>query len=238
MPDAIIALGYQPIDVDFDHSLHHHLRPLRSESGPGTVEVHRALLASPATPLVRDEFIHQHLVPLSISGAQLNVPDATLRIVHMLLHSGVVDRNYARGYLCLRDLHELALTQSNFDTEVDWLAIGRLMQGGGHAAVLEAWVYLAYRMFGSPLPEGVRPTRRAVLHERRTRLQIASPAIDRLVGTAMLFSRQSLRDRYGCNDDALTLASARARRAASLAWHASRNFLERPTRRSKRGGDW
>jgi hypothetical protein len=231
---TIMALGYAPIDIEFDHSQHHHLRPLWRETSPGTVEVHRALLAPPATSLVRGDFIHQHLVPLSTSGAQLLVPDATLRIVHILFHSGIVDRNYARRSSWLRDVHELAATQSAFGTEVDWPAIGQVMGDAGSAELLEAWTYLAHRMFGSPLPDVVKPTRRAVMYERLTRMQVALPALDRLIGIAMLFSQQSLRDRYGCQDDAVTLASARARRAASLAWHASKNLLQRPLRRSQR----
>lgn len=225
--DAIRGLGYSPIEIGFDPFAHHHLIPLRSQSAVGTIEVHRALLAPAANTIVPEEFILQHLESVNESGAWLSVPDPTLQILHILLHSGVVDREYARGSMCLRALHELAIIQATHFMTVDWESICDLMTRSGTRKILDGFAYRAHRIFWNTLPHCVPPTWRAVIHNRRARLQASSPALGSLIDFGMLFSRQSICERYGCNDDFLSVAAGRLRRAGSLAWHPARNATKR-----------
>lgn len=216
--DVARGLGYAPLEIEFDYSDHHHLRPLRSPSGTGTVEIHRRLLASPAASALPAEFVHAHLEPLTADGVKFNVPDPTLRILHILLHSGVVDRDYLRGNLCLRGLHELALIQQLHGERIDWETIRNIMGRQGEIRILDAALHRAHRMFGSPVPRRVAPGRRPHLHHFRTRLQAAWGWLDALVETAMWFSRRDICERYRCADSFLPLTAGRIRLAGSLLW--------------------
>lgn len=176
--------GYVPIEDNFDYSRHNHLRPLSRDGYYGTIEIHRHALRILRTgrvlgaSLMSDEVAHitnlilQNAVPISGPNVTIAVPAPTERTLHCLLHSSMADKNaYRCGTLPLRSLHELALLQTQLDGQIDWEGIRQLLGRGRKLPVLNAWLYLAHKLFGTQLPPDVPPTIGAVLHYLRTKMQ-------------------------------------------------------------------
>ena len=215
--DSLRTLGYIPIDIDHDYSCHHHLRPLYRPGDYGAIEIHREALLGEAATLLPSELIWRTAEPISESGAAMSIPAPTCRILHNLLHSTLMNRAHARGEVALRSLHELALTQRLHAHRIDWTAIRQIMARGGKSRVLNAWVYGAHRWFGSPLPDGMRPTLGAMAHGARTRLQARWSWTQEIIDRCMWFSAPDICERYRCNDDFVSLMGGRMRLATHLA---------------------
>jgi len=180
----LCALGYRPIQSDYDYSDHHHLHPLCRNGEPGTVEIHREALmpfttgrisGACLTPEEVDQITHRISANAAfISGykARLGMPAATERVLLCLLHSALYEKNaYRCGTLPLKSIHELALLQSRLARRIDWDAIRELLAHGGKRPILDAWLFLAHKFFGSALPPEMRTTPGMVAHYVRTRIQ-------------------------------------------------------------------
>jgi len=179
------TFGYRCSDrgTDFDFHRYHHLEPLSRPGEYATIEVHRAAL-SPVrtgraygvhlTPEEVDrttERIRKEAEPVREQKAAMSVPSRTHRALHLILHSAFVDNAHRCGTLPLRPIHELALMQSVFGAEIDWSTIRGLLKTDGKSNVLNDWLYLAHRLYGSPPPDGIKPGVRAVAHYARCRIQ-------------------------------------------------------------------
>jgi hypothetical protein len=221
--DNLRALGYLPLDYDFDFSRHHHLRPLYRPGGYGMIEIHREPLLGETAAILPAELIWKRSEPIRESGVRMVAPEPTFRILHNLLHAALVNRAYARGDIALRSLHELALTQAVYERNIDWGCIRQLMSRGGKQGVLNAWLYRAHRWFGSSLPEGMTPTPGVVIHYARTRLQARWNWTQQVTDRFLWFSTPDICQRYQCDEDFVSLMTARAQ----LATHLSRKYSGR-----------
>lgn len=217
--------GYDPIGGSYDYSRHHHLMPLLHSEDEGTIEIHREALPSSAAAIMPSTLVWKHAQSVRESGVVFHVPDPTTRILHNVLHATLVNRGYARGDISLRSLHELALIQTQCGTQIDWMTIRTLMDRGGKATILNAWLYAAHRLFACPLPDGVRPTHRAVAHYARTRLQVRWRRVGGFIEKAMWFSTRDVCERYQSNEDVISVAKGRMRLAASLSRRGAVNAL-------------
>lgn len=208
--------GYIPIEIDFDYSRHHHLRPLFRPGDQGTIEIHREALPSSAAAIMPTAQIWRHAQSVIESGAVFRVPDPTIRILHNVLHAALVNRGYARGEISLRSLHELALIQNQHENQIDWMAIRTLMDRGGKSKVLNAWLYAAHRLFAFRLLPGVRPKMHALAHYTRMRVQARWRWTDEIIERAMRFSVPDICEKYQCTDDFVSVAKGRMRLAVTM----------------------
>ncbi len=177
------ASGYRQKEMDFDFAQFHHLTPLFRPGEYATIEIHRDVL-SPVrtgrllpTRLTREDVDHISYITRKEAqafrerGAKMSVPSQTHRILHVILHSAFVDNAHRCGTLPLRSIHELALMHHAFGRDIDWRTIRGLLESDGKREILNDWLYLTHRLFGCSLPEGIEPTRRAIAHYSRCRLQ-------------------------------------------------------------------
>ena len=229
--NALGALGYLPIEdnphfhIDYQGS-HHHLRPLYHPGMYGTIEIHKDALPTSAARILPTQAVwEQAEAVINHLGIAMSVPSPTHRVLHNLLHSDLINQTYARGQICLRSLHELAMMQILYQERIDWKTVRRLMDRGGQARILHASLFLANRLFGSTMPHRMHPTLGAIAHHARTRLQIRWHWLDKLVEGAFWFSTESICERYYCNDRLWPLTKGRARLAAHLFFkYSSRIF--------------
>jgi hypothetical protein len=225
--NRLCSLGYYPIDDNhIDYSIHHHLKPLYHPSQCGRIEIHRDAVLKDAAHILPTSLIWEHIEPVKETGVKMGMLTPTYRILHNLLHSYVIDQTYVRGGLGLRSLHELALIQSLYKQSLDWLTIRQFMGRCGKLKVLEAWLYCAHRLFGSPLPDGIRPTLGATTHYARTRLQIRWKWTQEIVDRSMWFSASDICERYQCNNDYSSLMRGRAQLATHLSYKHSCKALQ------------
>lgn len=222
--------GYEPIGGSYDYSRHHHLMPLLHPKDEGTVEIHREVLPSSAAAIMPSAVMWRSAQSVRVSGALFQLPDPTTRVLHNVLHAALINRGHARANLSLRSLHELALIRSQHDASIDWMTIQTLMDRGGKSSVLNAWLYAAHRLFASPLPEGVRPTRRAAAHYARARMQVRWQRIEEVIEKAMWFSTRDICERYQCNEDVFSVTKGRMRLAASLCYRGASTLFRKRAR--------
>ena len=225
--DSLRTLGYLPIEdghnYHIDYDTHHHLRPLYHPNWHGTVEIHREALPSSAARILPTKLIWNQSEPvINELGITMRIPSPTHRVLHNLLHSDLINQTYIRGNISLRSLHELVMMQSIYNKQIDWKNIQQLMDKGGQEKVFHASLYLAHRLFGSPLPDQTCMKSGAIIHYARTRLQIGWNWTNELVERAFWFSAQSICERYNCYNSFFSITKWRIHLAAYLAWKYSR----------------
>jgi hypothetical protein len=219
--NALCALGYLPVEdnphyhIDYANC-HHHLRPLYRPGSFGTIEIHRDALPDSAARILPTLMIWDESEPVGNSlNLRIRIPSATHRVLHNLLHSDLINQTYVRGRVSLRSLHEVAVMQTICREELDWETIRQMVDRSGHGRILRATLYLADRLFGSPMPDGIRGTFGSVIHYARSRLQVRWSWLDELVERLFWFSTPSICERYRCDDRFLSVTKGRVR----LAWH-------------------
>lgn len=226
----LLTLGYCPIEdnphfhIDYRHR-HHHLRPLYRPDGYGMIEIHRDALPNSAARILPTSMIWEQSEPVVNSlGLTMNIPSPTHRVLHNLLHSDLINQTYIRGKISLRSLHELVIMQTIYREQLDWETIRQLMDRSGQRQVLHASLHLADRLFGSPMPDCMRPTFGAVTHYARTRLQVRWHWLDEIVERVFWFSTESICERYKCDDSFWAVTKNRIKLAAFLAGKYSYQF--------------
>ena len=227
--DALCDAGYAPIadppNVRVDYARHHHLRPLYRPREHGTVEIHRdGLPESAARVLPTSALWAQAETVTHPGGLRLNVPSATHRVLHNVLHADWINGTHARGQIALRSLHELAALQATCGAEIDWEQIRQRMDRGGYGRILRASVYLAHRCLGQPLPAGWQGTTGAWLHYARARFQVRWSRLNRAAEWMDGFSARNICERYRCQDDFWSVGSGRLRLAAQLSWKRAKRL--------------
>lgn len=164
---------------------HHHLPPLIRGGAAGYVEVHRALYMPFSTGRAFGQhfraedmrrftrWLLDNALPASLDGLEVLIPSPTARVFHCALHSVIGEGNaYRAGIMPLRSLYELALLQSRFQGEIDWSQMQQLLRDRGQRRLIGTWLYLAHRLFGSPMPTQWTTDARMRLHYIRCRLQL------------------------------------------------------------------
>ena len=162
---------------------HHHIAPLRRKGGYAVVELHHLLVQGLKTGKLFGTRLSNEEVrgltarllaeaePVDRHGVQLRLPGPEFRILHLVLHSALLDREHREGATPLRALHECSILIANFDNQLNWDLIRAALADERKVKILNDWLYLAHRLFDCPLPEHVRGLRHVRLHFHRCRLQ-------------------------------------------------------------------
>jgi hypothetical protein len=191
--------------------------PLYHQGEYAIIEIHKDALSQSAARTLPTQLIWERVEPVDNElGIAMSVLCQTHRILHNLLHSNLDHNTYTEGKISLRSLHELVMMQFFYRESIDWETIQKLMERGGYAKILAASLYLAHRLFSSPIPGYKLPTRGAVFYYTRSRLQFRWYLINKLVELALWFSSESIRWRYKCDDSFLSLTIGRIRLAMYL----------------------
>jgi len=162
---------------------HHHLPPLFRVGDYAAIEIHKSIVGPARTGRVLGarltegdaeritDQVRECALPLKREAVSMSVPINTHRVLHLILHSAFMDGHHRRGTLPLRSIHELALIANRFTNDIDWRRVGRTFGANRELQVVSDWVYLAHRLFGSPIPQGFEARLRCIAHYTRCRLQ-------------------------------------------------------------------
>lgn len=182
--EMLCTQGYSPLDDGGDYSRHHHLHPLTRAGEYAVIEIHTDILMPARTGRLLGHSLTRAdsklITSLVVEAAQsacidelrASIPCPTHRVLHCLLHAAFLEFNaYRAGTLPLKSLHELALLQNLFKSKVDWADISRLLKTSRNTKLLRDWVYLAHKLFDSPMPSEWSTTAHMRAHHTRCRLQ-------------------------------------------------------------------
>lgn len=207
---------------------HHHAAPLVRDGEEAPIELHRAPVDTQVGDLLPSVSAWAGSLPFEIEGIALRILAPTDAVLQNLLHSEVVDRNYAAGVICLRALCDFALLWTRHGTQIDWPLVCRRMEIHGEERKLHAYLYLAKRLFGTlHLPTGgeIFISR---LHYVRCLLKLRFPLWCSVL--PQRFSAQRIRRDYACADSFGALTLARLRHAACLV----KKHVGRPSGRTEK----
>lgn len=162
-----------------DYAAFHHVAPLFHPSGDGYVELHRGMLPASvpaqALPLAR---VCGAAQPLDWDGLRLWVPSLEHRLLHNALHHQVADGGLRAGHRALRQLLEFAqLRALPGAAGIAWPGLLAALDRVGHGVAVRAYLLAVQRLFGQPLPAGVRPGVRAHWSQCLAWLRIALPRL-------------------------------------------------------------
>ncbi len=126
----LIKYGYRYTGEHMDFIyMHHHYPPLIKDGECAMVELHRDLVRYSKQKIFPTKLAWEKSVDIVLpNNAEAKVLVPTYRIFHSFLHSCIIDRLHKRGYIEIRQLHELARTQLMYSYGVDWqemLALAR-----------------------------------------------------------------------------------------------------------------
>jgi len=199
---ALHGLGYeaeQDIHSDY-HEDHHHCAPLFRPGDYGSLEIHRGLTDSPTVDILPTETGLAEAQPLEFQGLCMKVLSPTHRLLHNILHSQLVDHNYADGIIPLRSLHEV-ITESTANQKcVDWSIIQSRMEQHKRGNALRAYLYMAHTLFGMPFPEGMGKTLPSRLYYQRCCAQLSWELANEWGLRLGRYSTDTMRKRYGCGN--------------------------------------
>jgi hypothetical protein len=210
---ALHGLGYkaeEDIHNDY-HEDHHHCAPLFRPGDYGSLEIHRSLTESPYVDILPTEMGLAEAQPLEFQGLSMKVLSPTHRLLHNILHSQLVDHNYADGIIPLRSLHEV-ITESTANQErVDWSMIHSRMEQHNRGEALGAYLYIAHKLFSFSYPAGMGETLSSWLYYQRCCAQLSWQWANEWGLRLGRYSADTMRKRYACGNGWIAVNTARFR---------------------------
>ncbi len=213
---ALQQLGYRPVeDVHGDyHDEHHHCAPLFREGDYGTLELHRGLAENPYAAILPMELALTGLEPLEVEEVRMTALSTTHRILHTIIHSQLADHFHDNGIIPLRSLHEMATEYSAANVNVDWLTIKRQMEQHKRGRVLDAYLFMAHKLFAMSYPADTDPTLAGRLYCRRCRAQLGWRWAQQWGMRLGRYSPDTMNERYNCGSGWLAVNRSRIRQLA------------------------
>jgi len=210
---ALHGLGYEAEeDIHNDyHEDHHHCAPLFRPGDYGSLEIHRSLTESPYVDILPTEVGLADAQPLNFQGLSMRVLSPTHRLLHNILHSQLVDHNYADGIIPLRSLHEVVTESAANQERVDWSIIQSRMEQHNRGNALRAYLYMAHKLFGMSFPEGVEKTLSSRLYYQRCCAQLSWQWVNEWGQRLGRYSADMMQKRYGCGNGWIAVNRARFR---------------------------
>ena len=184
--DAVIAalgsVGYETYPSSVSHKDGYNLS---REVDAGGLDLHFRLRALPRAPRYADML--PFTTPTKIGGSEVLTLTPTAQAAVLIAHDQIQERDYWRGLIDLRHLLDLDTITARHGP-LDAGALDRLFPTSSSRRALETQLLTAHRLFGTPLPEGFRPTRRARLQAKRREWQLARPSAMRLLTAASMLA--------------------------------------------------
>jgi hypothetical protein len=215
--EVLQTLGYDTKDeLKEKYRNHHHYAPLLRPGEFASVDLHHTLLYKTAEKMLPTNTAWKQIELLEIQGAHLQVLSPTYRLLHNILHSEIVDRNYQKGIIPLRELSDLVYTQYHYKQKLDWPLIETTLLQHGKQNILYSYLYLACRYLGMSFPEPMEPNLASRIHYQRCRSKVRWTWFMKLDSHLQGFSSYHICQLYGYPNTPSALIIGRLRYAVSI----------------------
>lgn len=116
--EQLLSAGYIPDIIEgMVIEKHHHWWPMYHQNWDVVIELHKYILPYP----------YSHFIDCNIGNCQNSashgnaaVLSPTFRLIHIFLHSDMVDRNYELKKIDLRQLYEMSRIIDNYKSQINW----------------------------------------------------------------------------------------------------------------------
>lgn len=195
--DVLDELGYgvKPQDgTRFDD--HHHVAPRVREDRLAPVELHRGLILREVAHLLPTEVAIRNTEAVASNGWSARILNPTYRMIHNMLHSGIVNRYYEESELDLNALYEMHCMVWRYGGHIDWDEIAATFNGHQIKGVLDGYLHALRKLFGDA-PEGIRVGIGAHSFFLRALARVRWRGYDRFEQRLYSLSPRRIRARYG-----------------------------------------
>jgi len=191
--------GVKPQDrTRFDD--HHHVAPRIREDRLAPVELHRGLILHEVAHLLPTEVAIRNTEAVASNGWSARILSPTYRMIHNMLHSGIVNRYYEESELDLNALYEMYRMMRRYGERIDWAEIAATFAGHQIKGVLDGYLHALKNLFGAA-PEGARVGIGAHSFFLRALARVRWRGYDRFEQRLSNLSPRRIRARYGLTAD-------------------------------------
>jgi hypothetical protein len=212
--DGLLVYGYEPgVDEPEVFEFAHHFPPLIHPSELVPIELHVELLSPMELQVLTGSHTCADSSVINEKGLTYRLLSPSDSILYTVLHTEIHHRGWKSGALPLKEMHDFANLTVRYDDKVDWFLILGRMKDHGVEDALRSYLYAASRLFHTPIPPAIVPTRSDRLHFRRRILQVRFKSLmfvaDRISEFMWLFSAQRIETRFGRSNTWADLAKRR-----------------------------
>ncbi len=206
------SLGY----VSFDEpQAHLHAVTFHRAGELATIDLHRRL--GPQLRLLAPEDAERSAVAVPSRGLDLAGLCPTHRVLLLLMNYCLLEPQYWKRELPLRDLHTLAVLCRRYHRSIDWATIAQVVGRHSLDGPTRRWFNMAHWLFRIPVPHASPEDRVANRHLRVCLVQLNFPWLIKPfrygAHFAWIFSALRMDYRYGCGLKGWPLTAARLRHA-------------------------
>lgn len=202
--EALDVLGELRYDVKpqdrarFDE--HHHVAPRVREDRLAPVELHRGLILHEVAHLLPTEIAVRNTEGVASNGWSAKILNPTYRMLHNMLHSGIVNRYYEESELDLNSLYEMHRMVRRYGERIDWEEITATFNGHQIKGVLDGYLHAMKKLFRAA-PQGIRVGIGAHSFFLRALARVRWRGYDRFERGLCNLSPGKIRARYGLSSD-------------------------------------
>jgi hypothetical protein len=131
---------------------HHHLRVLHDPETGAALELHTALLPPDYGSLLSTDWFYRGTQPYQLTGLTIRLPDVTRSVGHIVAHDQILHRHHWQRRVELRQLFDLAMIRTRFETAIDWSELDDQFCRIGFGTVLATYMGYDERLLGQPMP--------------------------------------------------------------------------------------
>ncbi len=145
---ALKSDGY--VFMDFHpNGIYYHLDPLIKEGEPARVELHRHPLSEAGCEVLNSELIWSQAIKHNDLGLEYFLLPENLRVVHLVAHAQIHDRDYANNRIDLRQLYDFVLMHNSWRNQLDHQFIKSLFSKANATNYWENYCLYAKILFPS-----------------------------------------------------------------------------------------
>lgn len=124
--EQLLSSGYMPnIIEDMVIEKHHHWWPMYHQNWDVVIELHQYILPYPYSQFIECDMEN---CQNAIDQNNIAVLSPTLRLIHVFLHSDMVDRNAELKKMDLRQLYEMSIITDKYKSQINWMYIEKIFQ--------------------------------------------------------------------------------------------------------------
>lgn len=176
--DALFSLGYRATSKE-DRPIHHHAPPLVHADHGVKFELHRAVLGRSLDAVLPADEMWRDCRRVALEGASARAPSPTHQALHNALHTLLQDRRAEKAILELRQLLDFVQLRAREDAGIDWPLVEARFAECRQRTALIAYLLLARKLLGQPLPTGYKPALAAGWLARKFTFGARHPATSR-----------------------------------------------------------
>ena len=162
IPDPGKEFDNLPTDVR-----HHHINGLHKPGTPVVIEIHYRIGYARLGKLLPAETARENTEALRFRGQEAAVLSPTYRLIHNTVHALIGEADFIRGPVPLRQLAEFAFLAKKYESKISWRKWFEACRDEGAGTEAGAYLLLAHRLMGMPLPDGVPVSVMARFHAAR-----------------------------------------------------------------------